>query len=202
MAFIEWNSKAIELTAKAEVTCNPSDSLRWEQRFTPALSDSDTYWNAMQFHGALPESDQGEITLDGGEYTVVQDNGDFNATGNNVSFYVDGSLQYVFADPGLAQEFAFSIPYGETKTVRALQTTGQFVASITVRQTQNYAVNGERPQVIPAGDTATVIVGRNNYTPSNGVLTLTPKVYNAEGAEVAAGNSISLIVNVSSSGGC
>ena len=201
MASLQWNRKTIELTAKAEITCNPSDSLRWEQRFVPALSESGS-WNSMQFHGAYQESDQGEMTLDGGEYTVVQDNGDFNATGNNVSFYVDGSLQYVFADPGLAEEFLFSIPYGETKTVRALQTTGQFVASITVRQTLNYAVNGERPQVIPAGDTATVIVGRNNYTPNNGVLTLTPKVYNANGEEAAAGNSISLIVNVSSSGGC
>ena len=201
MATVEWQSRIIELTAKAPFTGNPSDMFRWIHRFTPALTEGG-HWDAMGFNGADSESDRGELTLDCGEYTVVQDHGDYNASGNNVSFYVDGALQYTFDDPGLTQEFSFSIPFGQTKIVRALQTQSRFEAAISVRQTQNYGTSGERPSISEAGDTLTVKLGINGSTPCNGALTATPKLFSAAGAEVAAGDSITLIINVSGSGGC
>lgn len=199
MEDIQWNDKAIELTAKAEVTCNPSDSLRWNQQFIPEQTDNGN-WIDAEFNGVDSESDQGEMTLEAGDWRINQASGDYSAS-NTVSIYVNGSLHTLFNDPGLTQEFMLSIPYGETIIVSAVQTQGLFVGGIDVIQMRSYAMNGEKPQVRPMGDTVTVTVGVNGNTPNNGVLTLTPKVYNAEGAEVASGNSISLIVNVRNSGG-
>ena len=196
-----WNNETLTAEAKADLLCNSIDITRWEHQFIPALGEGGI-WNEMQFGGVEMESDQGELTLEAGEWRISQNTGDYNASGNNVSFYVDGSLQYIFADPGLAEEFLLSIPYGQTKTVKALQTQGRFATALSVIQMQGYNTPGDNPQVSAAGDQLTVTLGSNGNTPRNGVLTATPKVFSAAGAEVAAGNSISLIVNLSSSGGC
>lgn len=193
-----WSSGILTAEAKANLLCNSSDIARWEHSFLPALG-SGNIWENMTFDGVEMESDRGNLIIEAGEWRVVQYNGDWSAS-NKVSFYVDGNFMYDFTDPNLAQEYLFSVPYGETKTVRAVQTQGRFATHIQVIQMQGYNTPGDNPEVSMMGDQLTVTLGRNN-SPRKGVLTATPKVFSAAGAELASGNSVSMIISVGSGGG-
>ena len=200
MESISWYGRKLKFTAKAPFVGNPSDVFRWECQFTPALSGG-YEWFYQTFGGVEMDANEGEIEISGGVWRIVQGSGNYNDNGNNVAFYVDGALVYTFDDPNLAQEYSISVPYGQTKTVRALQTQGRFETQLSVTQMQGYGSDGQRPQISEAGDTLTVTLNNNESSPQNGVLIATPKLFSATGEELTSGSCVNLIVRLNDGSG-
>lgn len=200
MESISWYGRKLKFTAKAPFVGNPSDVFRWKCQFTPALSGG-WEWFYQTFNGADMDANEGEIEISGGVWRITQGSGNYNGNGNNIALYVNGAMVYIFDDPNLTQEYQFSIPYGQTRRVRAIQTQGRFETLLSVTQMQGYGSSGTRPQISEAGDTLTVTLPTNEGSPQSGVLIATPKLFSATGEEIASGTALSLIVNLGS-GGC